>query len=62
MSETGVYIFSCGWIISGMKFKNTKSEGVTDMDAIRLNNNVQMPLLGLGVFQMTDQTICKEMV
>lgn len=32
------------------------------MDTIRLNNNVQMPLLGLGVFQVTDQTICKESV
>lgn len=32
------------------------------MDSIRLNNNVQMPLLGLGVFQVTDQAVCKESV
>ena len=32
------------------------------MDIIRLNNNVQMPLLGLGVFQITDQAACKESV
>lgn len=32
------------------------------MDPIRLNNNVQMPLLGLDVFQVTDQTTCKESV
>lgn len=32
------------------------------MDVVRLNNNVQMPLLGLGVFQITDQAACKESV
>ena len=29
------------------------------MDTIQLNNNVRMPLLGLGVFQVTDQAVCK---
>ena len=32
------------------------------MDTIQLNNHVQMPLLGLGVFQVTDQAACKESV
>lgn len=32
------------------------------MDRIELNNNVQMPFLGFGVFQITDQEICKESV
>ena len=32
------------------------------MDTIQLNNNVRMPMIGLGVFQMTDQQICKESV
>lgn len=32
------------------------------MDIIRLDNNVQMPLLGLGVFQITDQVVCKASV
>ena len=32
------------------------------MDRIRLNNGVEMPALGLGVFQVTDQAACKESV
>ena len=32
------------------------------MDTIQLNNNVRMPLLGLGVFQVTDQAVCKASV
>ena len=32
------------------------------MDTVQLNNHVQMPLLGLGVFQVTDQAACKESV
>lgn len=32
------------------------------MDTIRLNNGVDMPLMGLGVFQVTDQPVCKESV
>lgn len=32
------------------------------MDRIKLNNGIQMPLLGFGVFQITDQEICKESV
>ena len=32
------------------------------MDTIRLNNGVDMPLMGLGVFQVTDQQVCKESV
>ena len=29
------------------------------MDTIQLNNGVTMPMLGLGVFQVTDQQVCK---
>ena len=29
------------------------------MDTIQLNNGVTMPLMGLGVFQVTDQQVCK---
>lgn len=32
------------------------------MDKIELNNGIQMPLLGFGVFQITEQEICKESV
>lgn len=32
------------------------------MDTIRLNNGVEMPLLGLGVFQVTDEAACREAV
>lgn len=32
------------------------------MDTIELNNGVKMPLLGFGVFQITDEKICKESV
>ena len=32
------------------------------MDTIQLNNGVTMPMLGLGVFQVTDQQVCKESV
>ena len=32
------------------------------MDTIQLNNGVVMPLMGLGVFQVTDQQVCKESV
>lgn len=32
------------------------------MDTIQLNNNVHIPLLGLGVFQITDQIVCRESV
>lgn len=32
------------------------------MDTIQLNNGVTMPLMGLGVFQVTDQQVCKESV
>lgn len=36
---------------------------MTAMDnTIELNNHVQIPLLGLGVFQVTDQAVCKECV
>ena len=29
------------------------------MDMVELNNETQMPLLGFGVFQITDQAVCK---
>jgi len=29
---------------------------------IQLNNGIDMPLLGFGVFQITDQTVCKQSV
>ena len=32
------------------------------MDTIQLNNGVKMPQQGLGVFQVTDQFVCKESV
>lgn len=32
------------------------------MDRIQLNNGVTMPLMGLGMFQVTDQQVCKESV
>ena len=32
------------------------------MDTIQLNNGVTMPLMGLGVFQVTDQQVCKASV
>ena len=32
------------------------------MNEIELNNGIRMPLLGFGVFQITDQQICKESV
>lgn len=32
------------------------------MDRVELNNGIRMPLLGFGVFQITDQKICKESV
>ena len=32
------------------------------MDTIELNNGIQMPQLGLGVFQITDRQVCKESV
>lgn len=34
----------------------------TTMDMITLNNGLQMPLLGLGVFQITDQAVCERTV
>lgn len=32
------------------------------MDKITLNNKVEMPLLGFGVFQITDEKVCEESV
>lgn len=32
------------------------------MDSIMLNNNIQMPLLGFGVFQITDMNVCEQAV
>ena len=32
------------------------------MDRTTLNNGIEMPLLGFGVFQITDQKICEESV
>lgn len=32
------------------------------MDKIKLNNGVEMPLLGFGVFRITDQNVCKESI
>lgn len=32
------------------------------MDTITLNNGVKMPLLGFGVFQITDENVCEESV
>ncbi len=40
---------------SGMK-------GTFSMDAIELNHHVQMPLLGMGVFQVTDYGLCKRSI
>lgn len=32
------------------------------MDSITLNNGIKMPLLGFGVFQITDENVCEESV
>lgn len=32
------------------------------MDTVTLNNGVSMPLLGMGVFQITDQEVCEQCV
>ena len=32
------------------------------MDTVLLNNNVEMPLLGFGVFQITNSEVCKQSV
>lgn len=32
------------------------------MQTVRLNNGIEMPLLGFGVFQMTDATECERAV
>lgn len=32
------------------------------MDTVLLNNGVQMPLLGFGVFQITDESVCESAV
>ena len=32
------------------------------MDKITLNNNIRMPQLGFGVFQITDQKLCRQSV
>lgn len=32
------------------------------MNVIKLNNQEEMPLLGFGVFQITDEKICEESV
>ena len=32
------------------------------MDTIQLNHGITMPQQGLGVFQVTDQSVCKESV
>ena len=32
------------------------------MNTIHLNNGIEMPQQGLGVFQVTDQSVCKESV
>ena len=30
------------------------------MNTIQLNNQVEMPLLGFGTFQITDEKVCEE--
>ena len=32
------------------------------MQNVRLNNGVEMPILGFGVFQVTDAEVCKRSV
>lgn len=32
------------------------------MDTVKLNNEVEMSLLGFGVFQITDQRVCEQSV
>ena len=32
------------------------------MNTVELNNGVKMPLLGFGIFQITDQMICERSV
>lgn len=32
------------------------------MGTVELNNGVKMPLLGFGVFQITDQRVCEQSV
>ena len=32
------------------------------MDKIVLNNGIEMPLLGFGVFQITDEGVCENSV
>ena len=37
-------------------------EGGFKIDMIELNNGIKMPLLGFGVFQITDEIACEESV
>lgn len=37
-------------------------KGGFTVDKVELNNGIQMPLLGFGVFQITDRSVCKESV
>lgn len=32
------------------------------MKSVRLNNNIQMPILGFGVYQLTQENNCEELV
>lgn len=32
------------------------------MQTVKLNNGVQMPILGFGVFQVTDLSVCEKSV
>jgi diketogulonate reductase-like aldo/keto reductase len=44
-----------------MKAAATKKAGET-MQNVRLNNGVEMPILGFGVFQVTDAEVCERSV
>lgn len=45
-----------------MKNKGFHTGMERNMDKITLNNGAEMPLLGFGVFQITDEKVCEESV
>ena len=48
--------------ISGAEDKYSKAYRKMPMEKVTLNNGVEMPILGFGVFQVTDLAACERSV
>ena len=55
-------LFECDAAIGRNGTTDSPREGDGRMDTVELNNKIQMPLLGFGVFQIAKRDVCEQVV